>query len=98
MVGEMKPYKPTRLRWRQALAHVIRFIAGMLERWPLLLLAAVIVSPVTPHLRWNYTYRDVGQNRVYLKCDYIGVRGVVPYRRGSACPLLALIDLREVGR
>jgi hypothetical protein len=94
----MSYFKPTRLRWRQGLARFIRFIAGMLERWPLLLLAIVIVSPVGPHLRWNYTYRDVGQNRVYVACDYLGVRGVVPYRRGSECPLLVLIDLREVGR
>jgi type IV secretion system protein VirD4 len=62
------------------------------------LLAVVIVSPVTPHLRWNYTYRNVGQHRVYVACDYIGACGVVPYRRGNACPLLVLVDLREVGR
>ncbi|WP_316364644.1 hypothetical protein [Candidatus Thiodiazotropha sp. CDECU1] len=94
----MKHYKPTRLRWKQVLARFIRGIAGLLERWPLLLLAVVIVSPVGPHLRWEYSYREIGQHRIYLKCEYFGTRGVVAYRRGSECPLLVLIDLREVGR
>jgi hypothetical protein len=92
---EMKHYKPTRLRWRKGLAHVIRFIAGMLERWPLLLLAVVIVSPVTPHLRWNYAYEQRGTYRHMFACEYLGSRGFVNHVESGRCPVIAIIDTRK---
>ncbi|MES9972521.1 MAG: hypothetical protein ABW092_21000 [Candidatus Thiodiazotropha sp.] len=91
----MNHYKPTRLRGRQVLAQFIRIIAGMLERWPLLLLAVVIVSPVGPHLRWNYAYEQRGTYRHMFACEYLGSRGFINHVEAGRCPVFTIIDTRK---
>ncbi|MBT3011724.1 MAG: hypothetical protein KME41_08375 [Candidatus Thiodiazotropha sp. (ex Lucina pensylvanica)] len=94
----MSVYSPKRVRSLKLAATFIRVLAALLALWPFLLLAAAVLSPVTPHLRWEYSYREFGKQRHYTSCAYLGARGFVPYRRGSDCPLVVLIDLREMGR
>lgn len=94
----MSLYSPKRMRSLRLAGTLVRVLVALLALWPLLLLAAAALSPVTPHLRWAYSYREFGGQRHYIACEYLGLRGLVPYRRGGDCPLLVLIDLREVGR
>ncbi|MEW8026302.1 MAG: hypothetical protein AB2806_00985 [Candidatus Thiodiazotropha sp.] len=94
----MSVYSPKRMRSLKLAATFIRGLAASLALWPFMLLAAAVLSPVTPHLRWEYSYQEFGRQRIYVTCDYVGVRGIVTYHRGSECPLLVLIDLREMGR
>ncbi|MCU7829139.1 MAG: hypothetical protein KZQ85_08750 [Candidatus Thiodiazotropha sp. (ex Myrtea sp. 'scaly one' KF741663)] len=91
----MNHYKPTRLRWGQVLARFIRGIAGLLERWPLFLLAVVIVSPIGPHVRWQYTYEQRGSDRFMLNCEYFGSRGFVKHVKVGRCPVFVIIDTRK---
>ena len=80
-------------RWRMV-SMIFRGLASVLKVWPLLLLVACIVSPVTPHLRWSYRYQDYGPERIYFTCSYVGVKGTVNYMHGDTCPFIAFIDLR----
>lgn len=90
----MTPYRPRQLRpWRVS-ALALRALAALLSLWPLLLVAAVLLSPVGPHLRWSYVYQERGSQRHYLDCLYVGSRGWVRYREGHACPLVTIIDRR----
>ena len=91
----MSHYKPTRIRWGKVFASFIRGIAGIISRWPLILLTAVLVSPIGPHLRWQYTYHNFGSSRLYTDCEYLGSRGFVHFRdREGSCPIIAVIDRR----
>lgn len=91
----MSHYKPKRIRWGKVFAAFIRSIAGIISRWPLLLFAAFLVSPIGPHLRWQYTYQQHGSYRYMIDCQYIGSRGFVRYRESGDCPVLTIIDRRK---
>ncbi|WP_456417146.1 hypothetical protein [Thiolapillus sp.] len=91
----MSHYKPKRIRGTKVFASFIRSIAGVLSCWPLLLLAAFLISPIGPHLRWQYTYEQRGSYRYMLDCKYIGSRGFVRYREGGECPVFVIIDRRK---
>lgn len=91
----MSHYKPKSIRWAKVFASFIRGLAGILSRWPLLLLAVFLLSPIGPHLRWQYTYEQRGSYRYMLDCKYIGSRGFVEYRAGGECPVFAIIDRKK---
>jgi len=74
------------------IAKILRGIVGLFSVWPLLLAAAFVVFPISPHLRWQYTYRDFGAERVYYHCTYLGAGGFVEYMRGDTCPFITLIN------
>lgn len=76
------------------LGGLAKFIARLLQHWPLLVVIAFFVSPVGPHVRWEYAYRDVYGVRSYVSCDYMGSRGrVTPYGL-TDCPFIAWLDSR----
>lgn len=91
----MSHYKPKRIRGAKVFASFIRGLAGILSRWPLLLLAAFLISPIGPHLRWQYSYEQRGSYRYMLDCEYIGSRGFVKYRASAECPVISIIDHRK---
>jgi len=57
----------------------------LIEHWWVLLLIAFFISPIGPHLRWSYEYRQ---------CTYLGSRGFISPNISSDCPLLVVIDSR----
>ena len=73
-----------------------KFLRGLVlslsSAWPLLLVAAFFVFPISPHLRWQYTYRDIGATRIYYHCTYLGAGGLIDYMHGDTCPFITLID------
>ena len=77
--------------WRIT-AKLLRSIVNLFSLWPLLLVVAIIFSPISPHLRWEYTYRGEGAFRVYYSCRYVGADGFVNYMRGEECPFITLIQ------
>jgi len=83
----MKHYQKKRLRPLRILAMGLRFIARLLQLWPLLLSAMLLISPITPHLRWNYH----PENTDSRQCDYMGVRGL-KLRNTSGCPFIAFMS------
>lgn len=90
------PYKPRHFGPLKLLAMVLRGLAGLLSTWPLVLIAALVLSPVGPHVLTTYQYYDVGGRRAHLSCDYLGVRGFVTRPGyGGQCPFLILIDRRH---
>lgn len=91
----MNHYKPKRVRWGKVFAFMLRGLAGLLSRWPLFVIAAILISPIGPHLRWQYTYQQHGTYLYMLDCQYIGSRGFVRYREDGKCPVIAIIDRRK---
>ena len=75
-----------------------KLISALLQRWPLVLVLAFFLSPVGPHVRWEYTYRDVYGVRSYGSCDYMGSRGRITPYGPSDCPFIAWLDSREAHR
>lgn len=90
-------YKPRRVRKWRLLSSFVRLLASLLKVWPLLLIGAFIISPISPHLRWTYQYRDSGQTRIYINCNYLGMDGVVFPKGFTECPIILFID-RRTGR
>ena len=75
-----------------------RLLAALVNRWPLILIAAFILSPVGPHLYWGGEYRKVFGNQVYIACTYIGSRGSVQldFRHfNDKCPNIIWLDSRK---
>ena len=62
---------------------------------PLLLITVLIIGifflPKTPHIRWQYEYQQIGQERFYISCDYLGVRGTVT-SYASNCPIIVFFE------
>ncbi len=91
----MSYYKPKRIRWGRVFASIIRSVAEILRRWPLLVIAVLIISPIGPHLRIQYTYEQRGSYRYMLSCEYLGSRGYVNYVAMGDCPVFMIIDRRD---
>lgn len=66
-----------------------------LRQWPLMLVIAFFLSSAGPHIRWEYTYRDVYGHRAYLSCTYVGSRGFITPDYIEGCPVLVWLDARE---
>lgn len=94
----MDTYRPRKFRPWAVPALVLRMVIYLLRHWPLFLIAALILSPVGPHLRIQYTYYDRGGDKHMIACDYFGSRGMITHRFGGRCPIVAIIDTRKIGR
>ena len=71
---------------------LLSMVAG---QWKLLLVAALFLFDTTPHLRWEYTYRQEQHHRIYMRCTYLGVQGFVIPAHGADCPLITLLNTDE---
>ncbi|MFQ3244104.1 MAG: hypothetical protein ACI9SP_000729 [Arenicella sp.] len=67
-------------------AMTLRGLAALLEKWPLLLIAFLIISPITPHLLTQYS-----EDGTEHYCQYIGARGAVGFPQASECSLITFI-------
>lgn len=79
-------------RRRLNLAGAIAYLMGvMLDRWPVILIAAYVLTGTGPHLRVSYEYRGTYSNPVYISCTYLGPRGFItpPYGVMYDCPVVA---------
>ena len=80
--------------------HALSLLAWTMGRalraWPLILVAAFFLSPVGPHLLWEYHYRDSREYR--FDCSYIGSRGLIHPGYVEGCPYIAWLDARGRGR
>lgn len=77
------------IRWDR----ISRFCHGaawIVRRWPVLILAVSLVSPISPHLRLT------GANET--ACAYGGVHGLLWEYRTRPCPLIAFIETRGRGQ
>lgn len=91
----MKMYSPQKFRPFAWLSVCLRSIAYLLRHWFLLLIAALMISPVGPHLLVWYTYKDYGAYRDYSDCIYLGGRGLLERDYGDDCPVIVIIDRRD---
>lgn len=87
----MSVYQHKKISSLRIIAKILRGMVSLFSAWPLLLIAAFFISPVSPHLRWTYSYNDYGNYRVYHRCTYLGAGGFVEYMRGDTCPFITLI-------
>lgn len=87
---------PHRQLYRYAV--IARALANLLQNWPVVLIAAFLISPVGPHLRWGYEYITVQGHGTVARCTYLGSRGFVMPRHVAGCPVLAWLDSRENAR
>ena len=93
----MKPYTPTKIRPLRLVAMLLRGLVSLLSLWPLLLFGAFFLSPLSPHMRWQYTYEQRGDERHYIACEYLGARGFVRHvGHYGQCPFFTMIDRRVV--
>ena len=90
----MKTYSPRKFRPLSWLSMVLRGITYLLRHWLLLLIAALVISPVGPHLRVWYTYTDYGAYKDMSNCIYLGGRGLIERDDGDICPVIMIIDWR----
>ena len=83
-----------RRRLLSSLSSLSRLLAWVLNRWPLIAMAAFFYFEEGPHLRVAYTYQGSSDNPRYISCTYLGSRGFVPgYVPG--CPVVAWMNARE---
>ena len=90
----MSHYQHRKLRLLRIVAMALRGTGRLLGLWPLLLIAALVISPVGPHLRMQYTYELRGTHRQMIDCEYLGARGFIKYIRYGECPVIVVLDTR----
>ncbi|MBX3639759.1 MAG: hypothetical protein KF888_04495 [Nitrosomonas sp.] len=90
----MQPYSPRKFRPFSWLSVLLRSLAYLLRHWFLLLIAALVISPVGPHVLVWYSYVDYGAYRDMNDCIYLGGRGLVERDYGDTCPVIVIIDRR----
>lgn len=93
----MKTYFPRKFRPLSWLSMVLRGMAYLLRHWVLLLIVALVISPVGPHLLVWYTYTDYGAYKDMNDCVYLCWRGLVERDYGDICPVIMIIDWRTEG-
>ena len=92
----MNHYTPGKLRRWTLPAMALRALAYVLKHWFVFLIAAVLISPVGPHIRIQYTYvPGWADHKTMLDCRYFGPRGMVRKTFGTDCPFFAVIDTRK---
>ena len=79
----------------RALSLVSRLISVILSRWFLVAVVVFFVSPVGPHIRWEYSYEGRGGTRFYTRCTYLGSRGFTVPNFFGECPFFAILDGRR---
>lgn len=77
------------------LSAALRGLGHAVQSFPILVLTALLASPVGPHFRTEYTYRDVYGHRSYVSCSYLGSRGVIASIYIEGCPFIAWLDSRK---
>jgi hypothetical protein len=91
----MNVYRPRRLPPLRRVALLIRGLGALLPLWPLILITGLVLSPVGPHLRIQYTY--VGDYKYrqdnIIACDYLGFGGWVHVN--GYCRLFTILDRRD---
>jgi hypothetical protein len=92
VVWSAKPAKPFAFgKWFMMLLWLpFKLIIFLLPLLPILFIVGLFLLPETPHLRWQYQYRDIGNSRVYVSCDYIGINGMV-VSITDRCPFIAFL-------
>ena len=81
-------------RGLSAFAALAYLIGAILNHWKLLAVIAFLASPVGPHLRLEYQYRDVYGHRAFVSCTYLGSRGFFTPDYVEDCPVIAWLDAR----
>lgn len=64
-----------------------------LKTWPLILIVFFFLSPIGPHLLWEYEY--LGSREFRVNCTYIGSRGLIDPGYVEGCPYIAWLDARK---
>ena len=78
------------------LAHLSRFVSLLVDHWFVVLVVAFFLSPVGPHIRWEYQYREgYARKPIYISCTYVGSRGFVTPQFSDDCPLFVWLDAEE---
>jgi len=91
----MKTYSPKKYRIYWWLSTGIRGLVYLLRHWFLLLIAALIISPVGPHFLVWYSYTHYGAYKGMNECIYIGGGGLVEINDGDICPVIVIMDKRD---
>ena len=84
-----------RVRKVGLIGSILKGLGGLIQNWPLMAIMAFFVSPVGPHLRWQYSYYDGFGSRSYIECSYWGSRGLVEARTPRGCPVVIWHDARR---
>lgn len=87
-------YFPKKRRPWAILSAVLKSLIYVLKHWPLWLLLAALISPISPHVLTTYRVSEYGMHRIYQSCTYLGLRGFIRKSDGD-CPAIALIDRRN---
>lgn len=72
-------------------------VGGLFRHWLLFLIAALIVSPIGPHILWETSYTNAYGRKVFHACTYIGTRGLITTGAMEDCSLIAILDTRMKG-
>jgi len=70
----------------------LRLGSGIAQYAPLIALALLFLPPEGPHLRWEYQYTENAGTRFYMRCSYLGSRGLIAPAIVDHCPLLAWLE------
>ncbi len=90
----MKTYSPKKYRFYWWASISLRGLVYLLRHWLLVLIAALMISPVGPHLLVWYNYRDYGAYKGMNECLYLGGGGLVEMNDGDICPVIVMLDRR----
>ncbi len=73
-------------------------LSMMLSYGWVVLLVALLASPIGLHVRVSYTYYGPISDKSFTSCAYLGSRGIVHPDLAPDCPLIAVLDARAWGR
>ena len=77
------------------LATLLRGLSALIRYWKPVLVILFFVSPTGPHIRWTQSYAGPSEHPRFIRCDYLGARGIVATNFAPDCPLIVWIDARR---
>jgi hypothetical protein len=90
----MSVYQHRKIYPLRIVALLLRGLSTLLGSWGWLLMAAIILSPISPHVLIQYRETTYGTYRTQFDCEYFGSRGFVKYAPKGNCPWITIIDRR----
>ena len=92
----MKTYSPRKFRPLLWASTLLRGLAYLLRHWLLIVIAALVISPIGPHLLVWYSYTDYGAYKGMNECVYLGGGGLIEINDGDICPVVVIFDRRDM--
>lgn len=77
------------------LTYLFRGLSWFAQYGFIIIALLIAISPITLHIRWSSQYVDHGSYKHFIRCDYLGPRGIIKPGLAPNCPVFAILNTKK---